>query len=323
MASSRKTQNLPLYLFSFFILCLLIPAVTKANGSSEAYLDLQPIQAEVQPGDMVEINVILTDANALYGLQVTCSADPAVLAWQSTQFGDVFTEPLIGARNIDVTAGTWTGAISQKNPAPPLFGSGSFATLIFEAVAPGTTAVSCEPLASDRDWLQLPTSTTVSPPIVVLDQAEISSGIVGRVIYQGRTNHAGIEVAVVQAGVVLETSDTGQFELGNLNEGTYLVQADAALHLPSCARAVINANEMIELESTTLVGGDIDDSNEIRINDVTLVGSNFGLRMPTTQRMDTRADINADGEVNVQDLSILGGNFGKSGCQEWLLVLEF
>jgi hypothetical protein len=80
---------------------------------------------------------------------------------------------------------------------------------------------------------------------------------------------------------------------------------------------VVNNSEPIVLPSTALFGGDTNDDGEIRIDDATLIGSNFGLSISTTPKMNPHADINADGQVNVQDLSILGGNLGRAGCQEW------
>lgn len=289
--------------------------------STEPYLSLEPLQNEIFPGDMVVVDVIINDALDIYGLQVDCTVDPTVLSWQTTEIGDFFTDPLVGMTTGDTSAGTWVTAVTQKNPAPALSGNGHFATFTFQAVAPGTTDITCEPLASDRDGFELPisalsTSVTVSGLLVTID---------GVINYQGRTDHSGIEVAVTDAlstsitatnalSTSTQTDSTGQFIISKVESGEHVIRADANLYLPSCTSITVD-NAQVTASLLPLAGGDIDDDDEIRINDVALISSNLGLSDTTTPPMDTRADINADGQVNIQDLSMLGGNFGKAGCQ--------
>ena len=208
--------------------------------------------------------------------------------------------------------------LAKKNPAPALNGDGVFATLTFQALASGTTAVVCEPLAAGRDGFAVPVSV-VSTPVTVNNGPTGTVGLLlGQIMYQGRSDHAGMRVTVAGLTSIETMSEAaGQFEINELDGGNYDVTVDATLYLPTCATLAVNPGEITTLESTLLYGGDTDDDNEIRINDATLIGSNFGLTPSSTPAMNPRADINADGLVNVQDLSILGGNFGKTGCQPW------
>lgn len=316
-----KPRNLLIYLMLFVALVVAPRQIARAAGpQGETSLYLEAVQTlSLYPGGTLTLDVHIDEAIALYGLQVTCQADPTILAGQSAEFGDFFTESIVGANQMDETAGTWLGAMSQKNPAPALDGYGVFATLTFEALTPGTTTIVCEPIAASRDGAELPISAEPLT-VTVLDPTGLGGIVVGSVVYQGRTNHAGIEVlATGLLEQAMVTDELGQFELTQLPDGTYDIQADAPLHLPSCTLADVTAEQVASLDPTYLAGGDVDDSDAIKINDATLVGSNFGLSSP---EMDPRADINADGQVNVQDLSILGGNFGKEGCQEWLLPSE-
>ncbi len=288
-----------------------------AYAPSGAYLDIEPIGNEFFPGDMITVNVPVKQATDLYGLQVVCNVDPAVLRWESAQILDFFTEPLIGAKSLDADTGTWSTAISQKNPAPALSGDGDFATFTFEAIAPGTTAITCEPVASDRNGFTLPFSVE-NADITVVSLGDAGGVLSGSVTYQGRSEHVGIQLDLTGvADRSLTVDSSGQFTVSELRESAYEVKADGALHLPACASVDVARRQNVALASIVLAGGDTNDDDEIKINDATLIGSNFGLSSTSTPAMDPRADINTDGIVNVQDLSMLGGNFGKIGCQTW------
>ncbi len=264
---------------------------------------------EVYPGDAVSVALTVEGANDLYGLQATCTVDPAILAPQNGVFGDFFDNPLVGANAVDAGAGTWFGGLSLRNPADPLSGDGLFATLNYEALIPGTTPITCDPLASDQDGFELPIFAS-GDSLTVLAFGSISS----TATYQGRLDHAGIEVtATGPANGSASTDSAGQFEVGQLKAGSYDVRADAALYLPSCITTTVANGQTTALTATVLAGGDTNDNDKIKIGDATLIGSNFGQTPPA----DSRADINADGTVNVQDLAILGGNFGLKGCQAW------
>lgn len=279
--------------------------------AADAYLSLEPVHTETFPGDVVEVNVIVNDALDIYGLQVDCQVAPTVLSWQTTTIGDFFTAPLVGSTTGDTAAGTWVTAVTQKNPAPALSGNGHFATFTFQAVAPGTTEITCTPLASDRDGFELPISV-IGASITVSEQLVTVDGVIN---YQGRSDHSGIEVTVTDTlSTSVQTDSTGQFIIDTLESGEYAIRADAELYLPSCTSIAVDSGQ-VTASLLPLAGGDIDDDDEIRINDVALISSNLGLSAVTSPPMDTRADINVDGQVNIQDLSILGGNFGKAGCQ--------
>ncbi len=277
---------------------------------SGTQLKAQPDQMEVYPGDALSVDLIVENADNLYGLQATCSADPAILSIQSSDFGDIFANPLIGANLADSAAGTWLGAMSLQSPAEPFSGDGHFADLTFEGLSPGTATITCAPLFSDRDGFELDV-TAIDSQVTVLPFGTIN----GAVTYQGRLEHAGIEVTATGPDTHTALTDSaGAFEFDQLKHGSYAIRVDPLRYLPSCTTAEITGSEPLTLTTTTLKGGDVNDDEVINIGDATLVGANFGQEIPPA---DVRADINADEKINVQDLSILGGNFGLSGCQSW------
>jgi hypothetical protein len=264
---------------------------------------------EVYPGDSVPVALDIQGADNLYAAQANCTVDSGVLQLQNGVFGEMFdpVNRIVAANQVDAAAGIWLGAISQQNPAGPLSGDGNFATLTYQASAPGTTAIACEPLLSDRNGFAQGVTYT-GANITVL-----AFGILkGTVQYQGRLDAAGITVTA--AGVVNLsglTNSAGAFSLNQLKAGTYQVRADAPKYLPRCsANIAVNNNQNVTLSPTTLLGGDLNDDDTINIGDASRIGSAFGTADPA-------ADVNGDGIVNVQDLAILAGNYDIAGCQGW------
>ncbi|MBN1877696.1 MAG: hypothetical protein JXA33_25965 [Anaerolineae bacterium] len=265
---------------------------------------------QVYPGDTITVALDIVDATQLYAAQAECNVDPTIIAMQNATFGDFFTNPLIGANLVDAPSGNWLGALSLQNPATPLSGSGNFATLSGQALAPGTTAVACEPLLSDRDGFELPVLYS-GLTITVIPFGKIT----GAATYQGRLVHTNIQIAANgPVAATVTTSANGDFVFDELKAGNYNITADAPLYLPNCTIANVLNGQTTPLGDTTLKGGDVNDDNTINIGDATLVAANFGQTVPPAS---SQADINADTIVNVQDLAILGGNFGLSGCQNW------
>jgi N-acetylneuraminic acid mutarotase len=265
--------------------------------------------SEIYPGDPVTVDLNIHNASDLYAAQAACSVNPVVLQLQNGAFGEMFdpVNRLVGANNADAAAGTWLGAISQRSPALPLSGNGIFATVTYLAQNPGTTAITCEPLLSDRNgFAQSVTYTGANITVLAF-------GILkGTVQYQGRLDATGIMVTA--AGVVNLsglTNSVGAFSLNQLKAGTYQVRADAPKYLPLCAaNIVVNSGQNVTLAATMLLGGDLNDDDAINIGDASRIGSAFGTSDPA-------ADINGDGIVNVQDLAILAGNYDVTGCQSW------
>ncbi len=326
MKRQNFTRTRLVQLMVIALLWMVVPVAMEAQANGDGVeitedalgtiLTMQPNVSEMYIGSTVQVNVMIENAEDLYGLEVSCSVDPTVLSWQSAEFSGFFYEALVGTNQFDQTTGQWTGIISQKNPAPSLNGNGLFAQLTFEAVGVGTTSVLCEPLAANRDGFEVQMDVSGTPMSVL--ETPITGFISGGVAHQGRFDHSGIIVnSTGPVSSSFSTGVNGLFELAELEDGEYQITVDANGYLPTCTTVTVANGDLTLLDTTLLFGGDLDDDNEIRINDATLIGSNLGLSASSTPAMDPRADINADGQVNVQDLSILGGNFGQIGCQEW------
>ncbi len=283
--------------------------IYKWNGPTGSMLVAAIDNSTIYPGDPISVNLTLQNANDLYAAQASCTVDPTILEPQGGVYGNFF-DPVNRLEipiQVDAASGSWTGAISQRNPAPPLSGNGLFATINYAAQSPGTTSISCDPLISDQDGFTQPVTFT-GTDITVLPFAMVN----GTAQYQGRTDHSGITITATGPVVRTATTDaSGNFTL-DLKAGTYTVTASAEGYLTKSTTVTVASGESVTLPATTLQGGDPTGDNVIDIGDAALVGNNFGLTVPPG---DARADINGDGVVNVQDLAILGSNYGLTSDQ--------
>jgi Tol biopolymer transport system component len=126
------------------------------NWQPAITLEVDINAGEVYPGDVTTVDLNVVWAQDLYGLQTECAVDPTILDTQSGAFGPFFDTPLVGINSADPGAGTWFGGVSQQSPGAPLTGTGPYATITYQALIPGTTNITCDPLASDINGFELP-----------------------------------------------------------------------------------------------------------------------------------------------------------------------
>ncbi|MEM7028058.1 MAG: SBBP repeat-containing protein [Chloroflexota bacterium] len=292
--------------------------VAKFDGPAlGASLTVSPAPGEVYPGDTTTVDLLVSGAVDMAGLQADCVVDPANMTIQSGSFAssDMYTNTLVGGNSVDTPTGSWFGGLSLRAPADPLTGNATFATLTYQAITVGSHSVNCTSLAADNNGFSQAT-TDVPGDITIIEFGTFS----GTVEYQGRTDHSNIAVDSTSepAGATATSGTTDNVGLANLTmvrTGSYDIEADADLYLPNCLTINgLGAQETV-LPATTLKGGDATNDNRIRIADATLIGTHFGNTV--AGGADPNTDINADGVVNVQDLAILGGNFGLTNCQAW------
>jgi hypothetical protein len=103
-----------------------------------------------------------------------------------------------------------------------------------------------------------------------------------------------------------------QFLAGGSN---YTIDADHSLYLKH-GKTPLLVNGNVTGQNTRLLGGDANNDTNITIADATCIGNAFNVPGPWSCTGGS-PDINADAKVNIQDLSIMGGNFGLSDTQPW------
>ena len=209
------------------------------------------------------------------------------------------------------TETTWNGALALKRPAQAKSGSGNFSTLELTALNSGTTRISLSSMFSDIDGNIL-ADHSLYYYLTVNDFLRI----LGLVTYQSRSQHDNINISLDDISIAI-TDVNGDFAFGvESGPGTYTVKADAEGFLP--VEKPVNLTLAGDADSGTVIlaGGDCNDDDTIDIGDLTqLLGvyRNTGV----TNTSDAVTDVNADTQVNIQDLTVLGSNYGLSGLQSW------
>lgn len=268
----------------------------------------------VYPNGTIAVS-LMAQGTDVYGLQTTVDvSDPALVDLLDSTFGDFFDQPIAMASNQkDPITDSWLGGASQQNPNGPVSGSGRFATLLYKANGSiGNVTLTITPIFSDRDGATIPSEVS-SCTLTIQPFGDIAS----TVTYQGRNDHAAIDVIAAGPSAKSTTTNTsGAFTLDQLPDGTtYQVTADAQSYLPACTTATVTvvSGQTTALPNTQLRGGDLNDDLIINIGDATRLSANFN----NPASADIPADINADATINIGDWSILQGNYDLAGCQTW------
>jgi hypothetical protein len=258
----------------------------------------------------------------LYRLDLRLTFDPKTVrvidadpnrAGVQVSLGNLFQGQSIEvARNrVNNNTGLIELVVTLRQPAPPINGDGSLMLINWQPLTAGVTSLSLETSLSDT------VGDTIDHQVIggqVTVIGETSEPIRGRILLQGRTNHAGTQLflspdscstTLPQPGpgvLVTETGSDGSFEFLPPAGVTY-----------QCLKAVKSAylsgqksNPQGEIGSTTLPGGDVTGDSVIDIFDLALLGSRYG-------DTDTTTDINGDGTVSILDLTITAANYLHEG----------
>lgn len=134
------------------------------------------------------------------------------------------------------------------------------------------------------------------------------AGVTGQAFMEGRSNHSGIEVSLINGTTesVLSAAD-GTYTFDAMFAGTHDLVMSHALYLPAQLDAcLIEGEAAVTAPDVTLLGGDLNGDKIIDISDLTLCGANFN----TTSSV---ADVNGSGYVDLFDIVLIGKNFGSTG----------
>ena len=314
-------------------------------GNPTLKLNVLPQSGDIGQAVLVMFN--LQSVSNVYGLQVDCQVNPAILTGAGLVEGDGFNGSTSFIANKGYQPdGTWTVGASRLLPNPAINGDALAFTLSFTVLAAGSTDVTCVALSVDQNGDELPldvvnstftgngptptsqptamptatntpeptlmpTATFTPPPTPVPD----SSSVRGILTYQSRADQSGIKVELytTQAQFVSETTTAsdGSFSFPNVPAGDYVVQATAPGHLALQHPApVANDGLGYDLGQHFLKAGDTDGNQVIDLTDAVFIGSNFNVPAPPAPNT---ADLNGDGIVNIRDLVLVGGNFGLTG----------
>lgn len=124
---------------------MLLSILPAAAEGQNAVVRSDPVQLEVNAGELATLTVVLADAQSVYGIDVNATFDPQLVevvdadpARDGIQMTPgTFPKPDFVARNVaDNQAGTLHYAITQVHPTEAVNGSGGVFSVQFRAKAP-------------------------------------------------------------------------------------------------------------------------------------------------------------------------------------------
>ncbi|MGA1871943.1 MAG: dockerin type I domain-containing protein [bacterium] len=290
----------------------------------ENTLILIPSATTISAGSTIDCTIEVPYATDLYAIQATFIANKSdYLTPLAITYGDFFEE----ANRYEIPsdssapADRFCIAASLMNPAQPVTGSGTFASISYtvDVNAYGEVNISCyDVVFSNKNGMALNGSGqgavfTIQHPIFEPD---------GETIIGFITLPPGVEAdsAVItlenahgdQVAVTVNTN--GDFIIEDLKDGTYKIWADHKPYFSTCTEIKVVKGQVVNVDPIVMISGDINGDNSVDIGDVTLVAIYFEMTTKDIPKVDRGVDLNNDGIVNIQDLAIVGGNFGIERC---------
>lgn len=302
--------------------------------------------AAAEVGDLVimDTNVV---GNNVYGAQLRVSYDDTALEFQNPPvsshndqasagwYWDSVWENFVAVTGGVRLAGTMT---DNLHPSPANLTGESIATWKFKCLKAGTfnltydTTEGFGTYLSTKDGFAIP-ATLVNGQVTCL---AATASVDGYIKLQGRkaTNPTpaswiGSQVTLTCVALsgcdgfgpyTMTTDPGGHYQHlktatpgSGIVLGTYMatVQRRAYLGATKASNVVVGAgsNQINDLAGAPqLWGGDVNDSGQITISDLSAIGGAFG----TSVTADTGPDVNGDTFVNIFDLTLAGGNYYRT-----------
>jgi hypothetical protein len=104
----------------------------------------------------------------------------------------------------------------------------------------------------------------------------------------------------------------GQVSIAAVPQGYYDIRVRGRTSLVNLLRNAILGAGVPPIQMGTLLEGDANGDNAVRLADLSLLASAYGTAVGDSG-FDARADFNDDGRVNLMDLSLLASNYGRVG----------
>ncbi len=296
----------------------------------------------------VTVNLALYNITNLYGLDVQCAVNPAVLLGSGATGGDGFNNSNSFIVDQGYQAdGRWRLAASRLQPNPPIMGNALAFSLNYLVIAGGLSDITCTALGVDPDGRDIPllvipalmdlsptpapaapTATPVPPtatplptdvptptatPTVVIPPTEtptpVPGSISGVVRYPAATDNSGITVALFKDGQLFAQTTSD-------TAGAYTFGAVPA---GSYIAALGAPQSLVIQRAVTVVEG----QPSVLPDDLLTMGDTdsngridlndaalVGANLGQTGQLVPNADLNRDGRIDIRDLVLIGSNFG-------------
>lgn len=290
--------------------------------AAQPVIRVAPADLPLAVGGTGRSEIQIEAATGLYGVDLRLTFDPETVtvvdvdpdrAGVQIGLGTLFQgQDVFLIRNrVNNSTGVIEFAVTLRQPAPPIDGSGSLANISWQGLGSGVTVLAVETSLSDPAGGVIEHQSTGGQVTV---SGETGEPITGRILLQGRTDHRGTQLflspescsaAFQDPGpgiLITETAGDGSFEFLPPAGVTY-----------QCLRAVKpgylagqkNAPQG-NISPATLLGGDVTGDQIIDVFDLAFLGSHYG-------DANTTADINGDGTVSIFDLTITAANYLSEG----------
>jgi hypothetical protein len=286
-----RRPALPLLLVIAFMLGLVASPAVVDVGRAEPLagtVSIDPAYQEIPKGLSGTVDVRSDGASNIYGAQFTVTFDQTGLqvvdadagkAGVQISTGSCPAPDFVATNAADNTAGTVDYAVTQLSPTSPCNG-GVIATIEFQCrdtlgMYPVTIT---ESILSDPDGTPIAHSTQNGE----IECIEVGCNIVGQAVPQGHPGDAtGVEVCLDGTECTTMAAD-GSFSIFAQANQAHTITADFEAHLLSQYNvSECLAAQTVNIGSTTLRAGDLNEDDVINILDLVMVGGNFNLSEPT------------------------------------------
>ena len=311
------------------------------NGSSDIFvarldneeaggqrISISPSHATVDPitDPLFSVDIQVSSSD-LYGLEVNCFADSTLATLDGANYGNLFdpnSRLEIPMLLNSPAPGDWRGSLSLMNPALPINGSGTFATLNYSAFEVGSTTLDITCVSSAADINGQPIILEMENASITIDDGihtPDGATITGKIALPNGADPSGVEVSIQLGDRTVSTlaDADGNFTFTALKDGVWVVSYQHPQYVNSCSITQTQNGGTTVMSDETMIAGDINGDGIIDIADFTVISATYGSNMGDAE-FSAAADLNGDDVINIFDLTILGSHFGINGCDPSAIV---
>lgn len=193
MNKTLKQFVIRMGLVATLLAVLAVGLASSAAANSGALVRPDPLSLGLKPGDQATVTLLFENVQDLYGVEVHLRFDPSIVEVVDVDAGkpgvqvqaeDWLRDGFVAMNQADNAAGQVDFAVTLLNPAPPVSGSRSFASITFKAKDNGSGPLKIEKaILATRDGQEI--------------QAQWQDGVLG-VSPQGQTPDSQAPVAAGQ-----------------------------------------------------------------------------------------------------------------------------
>ena len=206
---------------------------------------------------------------------------------------------------------SWFAILNHDGSARPAYSTLARMAGVPPTPTPTNTATSVPIPTQTSLPTSTPTHTLVPTPAYTptpMGTPVPGTGIlVGRVLLQGRSRHAGSVISM--GGHSGTTQDDGGFRVQNIPPGLH----DLSVQMPGYIQyrqsgLTLEPDQTLTLPEIALHAGDINGDGVVDLFDLVSISTRYGAQVPA----GTPEDVNGDGQVTLLDLVLVSSNYGAN-----------